>query len=191
MKLTDKDKEAIAHIASVSKEPHAAMRAEQLITGAKVEWRYGIGILWEVVEAPIWDKSCEYRLIYPKIKPAYRVYKLRGGLTSTVERTSHGKVIDMLGSSKLYEITNDWIEYDEPTQDIVECISKHETINIPKKWPTPLVERIAAIDIKAAEWIVDNWHRMSNQNAKELVALFSWDISTSYNWLEISEDLGE
>ncbi len=26
-----------------------------------------------------------------------------------------------------------------------------------KQWPTPLVERIAEIDLKAAEWIVDHW----------------------------------
>ena len=166
--LTDKDKEAIAHIASVSKEPHAEMRAEQLITGAKVEWKpCDDSSEWETTDHPVWGLGNEYRLVYQKIKPAYRVYRVKAH-GSTYTRDSIDGIRDNSLTDKS-EWISDWIEYDEP-----------------KKWPTPLVERIAAIDITAAEWIVEHWDDLvaekytrgsSNIKNDYLMHAFAWDMT--------------
>lgn len=182
MSLTDKDREAISHIASVSKHPHAARIVEWLITGCDVERKINDKLIIEWF--PSWFPHDEYRLVYPKIKPAYRVYRLSDGLTSTIDRMQDGTLTN---TNPNLPWVSDWIEYDEPT---------------PKKWPTPLIERIAAIDIKAAEWIVDNWDdlledRYTNKgrysrNSNRLISMFSWnDSDNSYDWNDISNRLGE
>ena len=70
----------------------------------------------------------------------------------------------------------------------------------PKKWPTQLVERIAAIDIKAAEWIVEHWDDLTNirysqgeycRESKSLYHMFSWDACDEFEWDKISYKLRE
>ena len=165
--LTDKDQEAIAHIASVSEHPHAAMIAEWLITGCEVRAKMS----QEILEPPSWFKDISYELVYQKIKPAYRVYRYKGdSVTYTQDRSTDGteSTLDFPHDT---EFLSGWIEYDPE----------------PNKWPTPLVERIADIDIKAAEWIVDNWDDLlesrytnkgnySREN-EQLVIMFDWSKS--------------
>lgn len=198
--LTDKDKEAIAHIASASKHPHAAMIAEWLITDCDVEISNNKG--WDLIEQPTqpaWSRNFIYRLVYPKIKPAYRVYRLPDGLTSTVDRMKDGTLTN---TNHDLPWVSDWIEYDDQTQDNklnTTNFIKHRSLNLERKWPTPLVERIAAIDIKAAEWIVDNWDDLvarkynGDPESRTLHCMFTWcktPQGTDY-WLEISKQLGE
>ncbi len=184
MKLTQQDQDAINHIASVSKHKHAALIAKWLITGCKVEFK-NFKLEWEKAKHPGWLERHEYRLIEPKPpKPAYRVY-IVGTITNTVDRYADGTY-----SINLIEGINwltDWIEYD-PDQ---------------KKWPTPLVERIAAIDIDAAQWIVDHWddlleNRYTNKGehsrvSDKLLSMFSWIESDQggYYWRDIADKLGE
>ena len=184
MKLTKQDNDAINHIASVSKHKHAALIAKWLITGWIVEFK-NISGDWCKDKYPGWGKETEYRLIEPKPpKPAYRVYQ-EYILTGTVDRYSDGTY-----SANYHENLDwltDWIEYDPD----------------PKRWPTPLVERIAAIDIKAAEWIVDHWDdllddRYTNEGehsrySETLTRMFLWSNSPqgSKSWREISDKLGE
>lgn len=183
MKLTILDQAAIDHIASVSKNPHAAMVVKWLITG------------WDVVYKgqkdrlphPCWSKDDEYELIEPKpAKPAYRVYKRNDDITTYTQdryvsgNTSHIHNIDDV------EWISDWVEYDPP-----------------KKWPTPLVERIAAIDIKAAEWIVDNWDDLLDdvyvtndgysRDSERLIYMFCWKNSPqgSQYWNNIDNKLND
>lgn len=167
--LTEQDKAAIEHIASVSKHPHAAMIVEWLITDAKVEYfeDYGPWVLCD--EYLIWHKEVKYRLVYPKIKPAYRVYRHKK-TGCTYSRDS----IDGTRDNRLTEYSewiSEWIEYDEP-----------------KQWPTPLVERIAAIDRDAAQWIVENWddlvageystnNKDVNAHAGTLNMMFIWGLA--------------
>lgn len=180
--LTDKDKAAIAHIASVSREPHAEIRSEQLITGAKVEIRTPSGN-WSEKHYPLWLSEAQYSLVYPKIKPAYRVYKLNDRQTTTVDRDSAGRILEHLDLEGV-EWLGDWVEYDEP-----------------KKWPTPLVERIAAIKPEAAEWIVENWDDLLDdkyvtkdnysRDSGMLISMFCWEASpqgTQY-WNNIDNKL--
>jgi len=178
--MNDKDQAAaIDHVASVSKNPHAAMIVKQLITGWSVEFEYAVGE-WKISDYPTWSPGSKYRLIEPKpSKPAYRVYKLTHGGTSTIDRG-----VDVIPDD--VEWLGDWIEYDTP-----------------KEWPTPLVERIAAIDIKAAEWIVDNWDDLvdgkyapnKNYNAMsdELQNMLVWELTEHGDmfWRKISRQLGE
>lgn len=166
MKLTDKDKAAIAHIASASREPHAAMRAEQLITGAKVEFYNTFCNDWRDVDAATWDKETEYRLVYPKIKPAYRVYIDPNGITLTIDRFVDGSLSSGLPDG--CEWISDWVEYDDT-----------------KQWPTPLVERIAAIDIKAAKWIVDNWDDLvdgKHSGSLSYMKAYNEDLYCCFYW---------
>ncbi len=185
MKLTQQDNDAINHIASVSKHKHASLIAKWLITGCNVEFKNIVGE-WCEDKFPQWNGNCEYRLIEPKPqKPAYRVYRC-GNITNTVDRYADGTY-----SINLIEginwLTDDWTEYDPE----------------PKQWPTPLVERIAEIDIKAAEWIVDHWDdllddRYTNKGnhsrvSDKLLSMFSWiesDQEGKY-WRDIADKLGE
>ncbi|MBP9871397.1 MAG: hypothetical protein KBC53_07835 [Nitrosomonas sp.] len=134
MTLTQKDLDAINYIASVSKHKHAAIIAKWLITGWDVEFK-NQNVKWVTNPYPYWHESNEYRLIEPKPpKPAYRVY-IVGTITNTVDRYADGTYSTNYHKDR--DWLSDWIEYD--------------TESTPKKWPTPLVERIAAIDIKAAD----------------------------------------
>jgi hypothetical protein len=177
--MNDKDQAAIDHVASVSKHPHAAMIVKQLITGWSVEFEYAVGE-WKISDYPSWAYDIKYRLIEPKpAKPAYRVYKLTETTTTTIDRG-----LDTIPDD--VEWLGDWIEYDPP-----------------KKWPTPLVERIAAIDIKAAEWIVDHWddllddrYTYKNNYSRDcgtLNHMFDWEATPqgSKYWESISVKLGE
>ena len=69
------------------------------------------------------------------------------------------------------------------------------------KWPTPLVKRIAAIDLKAAEWIVDHWDDLLDdkyvtkdnysRDSGMLISMFCWEASpqgTQY-WNNIDNKL--
>lgn len=181
--MNDKDQASIDHVTSVSKNPHAAMIVRWLVTGWDVKRKDDDIIL----QAPHWIEGVEYELIEPKpAKPAYRVYKDRNMPgTYTQDRDINGKVTQICFEDNV-EFISDWIEYDPP-----------------KKWPTPLVERIAAIDIKAAEWIVDNWDDlltykytndgMHKRESNILKNMFSWIQSPQYGyyWDRISKELGE
>lgn len=182
--MNDNDQAAIDHVASVSKHPHAAMIVKWLITG------------WDVIRkddpdniiiSPRWHKGEEYELIEPKpAKPAYRVFiEPNDGEPKTVTRKHYDKHNDSYDGK--VEWISDWIEYDPE----------------PKKWPTPLVERIAAIDIKAAQWIVEHWDdllddkytqkgRYSRESSR-LDSMFPWRFSEISEdvWFDISKKLGE
>lgn len=183
--MNNKDQAAIDYVASISKHHHAAMIVKWLITGWDVEvkiendWKHEIYTSWSI--------GYEYRLIEPKpFKPAYRVYKnKRNEHTFTIDKIG-GLVASKLPTDEDAVLIQDWIEYDPP-----------------KKWPTPLVERIAAIDIKAAEWIVDNWNDlleerytrkgMYDRESHLLSHSFDWSESDLDDniWEEISTKLGE
>lgn len=183
--MNDKDQAAIDHVASVSKNPHAAMIVKWLITGWDVRFRQGNGDMCSTT-AVTWNPGTYYELIEPKPdKPAYRVYMDKDGNTFTATRYPDRTIYQEF--TKDVEWLSDWIEYDQP-----------------KKWPTPLVERISAIDIKAAQWIVDNWDDlllddrytrkgMYDRESNLLSHSFDWsesDIDANI-WEEISTKLGE
>lgn len=123
-------------------------------------------------------------ILRKKSRPAYRVYRdTNNGCTYTRDAIDCPR--DDHIPSPYYKWISDWIEYDPP-----------------KKWPTPLVERIAAIDIKAAEWIVDHWEDLLeekytlgsyNRMNTKLINMFYWDRSPQEHgyWDEISNKLGE
>ena len=182
MKLTILDQSAIDHVASVSKHPHAAMIVKWLITG------------WDVVYEgkkdrlihPCWSKDDEYELVEPKppAKPAYRVYRYKPlNITCTIDRDINGEPKEELPPDS--EWISEWIEYDQP-----------------KKWPTPLVERIAAIDLDAAQWIVDHWDDLLDEkytykgkysrDSERLASMFDWEKTDfNFDWLNISDKLVE
>ncbi len=180
-KMNDKDQAAIDQVASVSKHPHAAMIVKWLITGWDVKRKDRETVLPQ----PYWHIDVEYELIEPKpVKPAYRVYSDQDGDLFVAERNPDGGVCQTFTEGCEW-ISPDWIEYGPP-----------------KKWPTPLVERIAAIDIKAAQWIVDHWddlldekytmHGQYSRDRNRLIEMFSWNISgPNFNWYDISDKLGE
>lgn len=180
--MNNRDQDVIDYIASVSKHPHAVMIVEWLITGWDVSKRG-----WnEKLENPIWSPNVEYELIKPKPpKPAYRVYK-SGSLTFTVDRYIDGRC--SYGNDPDLDWLTDWIEYDQDPDAI--------------KWPTPLCERIAAIDLQAAKWIVGNWDNLLDDNytlnsynreSSTLVEMFYWAESPQgiHYWEEMSNKLGE
>jgi hypothetical protein len=147
--MNEKDQEAINHIVSVSKHPHA-----------------------EII--------CKW-LIEPK--PAYRVYADEDGDLFVAERTVCGGICQTFTDNITW--LSDWIEYDHP-----------------KKWPTPLVERIAAIDIKAAEWIVEHWDELlagkytkggGDATSYNLINMFNWSMTPqgSTYWNHIDNKLCE
>ncbi len=180
--MNDKDQAAIDHIASVSKHPHAAMIVKWLITGWDVEFQHAIGE-WKISDFPTWSPGSKYRLIEPKpVKPAYRVYGGANG-TNTVDRLPNGSLSHGIPDGA--EWLGEWIEYDQP-----------------KKWPTPLVERIAAIDPEAAQWIVDHWEDLLDEKYTvgvydrmndRLLDMFYWTSSPQKHdyWSKISDKLGE
>jgi len=167
--MNDKDQAAIDHVASVSNHPHAAMIVKWLITGWKVEYSDDGEYPWNYTEDPNWHPNMKYRLIEPKpAKPAYRVCRDKNS-GSTYTRDAIDCPRDDHISTYNYEWISDWIEYDPP-----------------KKWPTPLVERIAAIDLEAAQWIVDRWddllqdkykNNMYSRDANSVIDMFKWDAS--------------
>jgi len=177
--MNQKDQEAINHIASVSNHPHAEIICKWLITGWDVKW------CDMVTKNPTWHPAETYKLIETKpAKPAYRVYVDSDGDTFTADRLPNGAIVQTFQNDITW--ISDWIEYDPP-----------------KKWPTPLVERIAAIDIKAAEWIVEHWDdllegRYTNKGMYDreshlLSHCFNWhesDIDSNI-WENISTKLGE
>ena len=182
--MNDKDQAAIDHVASVSKNPHAAMIVKWLITGWDVRFRQGNGDMCSTT-AVTWNPGTEYELIEPKpIKPAYRVYiEKSDGRTYTQDAIDGNRDKTLLPEK--YEWLSDWIEYDPP-----------------KKWPTPLVERIAAIDMEAAQWIVDHWDDLLKEEYTlgsydrmndNLVDMFYWNNSPQEHnyWSKISDKLGE
>jgi hypothetical protein len=188
--LTDKDKDAIAHIASVSKHPHAPVIVEWLLTGYQVEYFEDNGPWNLCYEYPVWYKENKYLIVYPKIKPAYRVYRYKGeSVTCTQDRFTDGTE-SPLDFPHDTEFLSDWIEYDEP-----------------KNWPTPLVERIAAIDLEAAQWIVDHWDELLDdrytkdspdgivvysRESNELNKMFSWGASGRIGyWINIYKQLNK
>jgi len=185
--MNDKDQAAIDHVASVSKNPHAAMIVKWLITGWDVEFQHAIGE-WKISDFPTWSPGSKYRLIEPKpAKPAYRVYRsISSGNTYTRDSNGFERYDHLDGEGIVREWISDWIEYDPP-----------------KKWPTPLVERIAAIDIKAAEWIVDHWDDLLDwkyqacvtvgRESQYLYSMFDWKEAPQEPgyWDKISNKLGE
>lgn len=111
--MNDKDQAAIDHVASVSNHPHAAMIVKWLITGWDVEFQHAIG-KWKISDFPTWSPGSKYRLIEPKpAKPAYKVYRLPNGMTSTEDRYENGDESKMLPDAAIP--ISDWIEYDRPT----------------------------------------------------------------------------
>ena len=181
--MNDKDQAAIDHVASVSKNPHAAMIVKWLITGWDVEFQHAIGE-WKISDFPTWSPGSKYRLIEPKpAKPAYRVYLDKEGTPYVARKYADGNVAQ---TYEEVDYITDWIEYDPP-----------------KKWPTPLVERIAAIDLEAAQWIVDHWddllddrYTYKNNYSRDcgtLNYMFDWEATPqgSKYWESISVELGE
>lgn len=179
--MNDKNQSAIDHVTSVSKHPHATMIVKWLITGWDVVYK---GHKDKLVH-PCWVKDEEYELIEPKpAKPAYRVYMNKDGDTFSATRYPDGTIYQAF--TKDVEWLSDWKEYD-----------------LPKKWPTPLVERIAAIDLEAAQWIVDHWDDLLedkytyknnySRDCDKLTHMFDWETppqGTAY-WGSISDKLGE
>lgn len=187
----DKDmlnnEQVIKYIAENSKHTHAAIIAEWLITGWQVEFHSTSG-RWLEASIPNWGKDTKYRLVKPQIKPAYRLYKYKNQRGSCAQnRYEDGTISHHVNDKDVIWLTPDWIEYDTE----------------PKKWPTPLVKRIAAIDIKAAEWIVDNWDELLtdkyiykgrySRDSTRLDQMFCWaesDYDEDY-WYDISMKLCE
>lgn len=169
MKLTDKDQEAIKHITKVSTNPNADLIVMQLITGWDLKNKH-TGV---VIKNNQWI-SDDFVLIKPK--PAYRVYRKIGCRgTYTLDRYSDGWFNAQLPEN--CEFISDWIEYDTPIL-----------------WPTPLIERIAAIDIDAAEWIINNQNNHPiRMESKLLCSMFNWERTPQgYDyWSKISKKLGE
>lgn len=175
--MNDKDQAAIDHVASVSKHPHAAMIVKWLITGWDVKWKGSKG----TIVNPAWVPEHEYELI---AKSAYRVYTYQGTNSAKLQNRFEDGSVTNIGDIDKVEFLSDWIEYDSP-----------------KGWPTPLVERIASIDIKAAEWIVDHWddlledkYTMNNIHEREsnlLNYMFYWYNSPQGEgyWKDISRQL--
>ena len=107
--MNDKDQAAIDHVASVSKNPHAAMIVKQLITGWSVEFEYAVGE-WKISDYPSWAYDIKYRLIEPKpAKPAYRVYADQDGYLFVAERSSKGGICQTFTENIRW--ISDWIEY--------------------------------------------------------------------------------
>jgi len=174
MKLTDKDQEAIKHIAKVSTNPNADLIVMQLITGWDLK-NTNTGV---VIKDTKW-LSDGFELIEPK--PAYRVYRKIGCRgTYTLDRYVDEWVNAPLPAD--CEFISDWIEYDPPIL-----------------WPTILIERIAAIDIDAAQWIINNQNILFDGGgsikieSKLLYSMFNWDKTPQgYDyWSKISKELGE
>ena len=181
--MNDRDQAAIDHVASVSKHPHAAMIVKWLITGCEIEFYDDEYKRWVTVGGnPTWYDDIKYRII--EQKPAYRVYINKNtGYTSTLDSKGgfRGELPCING-----KWISGWIEYDEP-----------------KKWPTPLVESIAEINMDAANWIVDHWDDLLDdkytyrgnysRDSETLDLMFDWsesDINANI-WEEISTKLGE
>ncbi len=86
---------------------------------------------------------------------------------------------------------------------LVERLAREYVLTKRTKWPTPLVERIAAIDLEAAQWIVDHWDDLLEskyasevsvgRESNELHSMFSWKSSDQGKpyWQEIANKLGE
>ena len=131
-------------------------------------WDLKSNITGTIIKNTTWVDGSEWQLIEPKpAKPAYRVYGGANG-TNTVDRLPNGSLSHGIPDGA--EWLGEWIEYDPP-----------------KKWPTPLVERIAAIDLEAAQWIVDHWDdlledkyknsNMCSRDSNSLLYMFKWDES--------------
>lgn len=107
MTLTEKDREAIAHIVKMSRHPHAKMIAEWLITGYKVEFLNVHKKDWLEITNPSWEHATQYRFI--NLKPAYRVFKYKNGEeTCTQDRYVTGEVSYI----EDVEWFSNWVEYD-------------------------------------------------------------------------------
>lgn len=133
------NEQVIEYVRATSNHPHAEKIIEWILTGCIVKYWHDYDNEWKETTTPGWNKDTKYLLFTPKpAKPAYRVYRVKHtGQTFTRDNEKDGSRNDILTNKS--EWISDWIEYDPP-----------------KKWPTPLVERIAAIDIKAADmftWI--------------------------------------
>ena len=187
MKLTKQDQDAIDHVASVSKNPHAALMVKQLITGLPVEFKNPKGE-FKKISYPSWHIQSEYRLIeQPTAKPAYRVWKYKNDKATYTVDSENGERLDDPGPNS--EWISDWIEYNPLPEK--------------KQWPTQLVERIAAIDIEAAEWIVAHWDELLadkftfngsySRESEILHQMFDWEESEQGDeyWRSISDKLGE
>jgi len=175
--MNDKDQSAIDHVASISKTTNARMIIEWVINGCLYDdYTDDDGNITAIrIEKPIEPRP---------IKPAYIVYMSKE-TGNTFTRDSFSGIQNNELSDRCKWVS-EWIEYDPPN-----------------KWPTPLVERIAAIDLAAAQWIVDHWddlldekYTMSGRyyrNSNELNSMFYWDLSDNRwkYWFDISTQLGE
>lgn len=182
------NEQVIKYISENSKHPHAEIIAEWLLTGRDVEFHSQKSGHWREASTPNWRKDTKYRLVKQKIKPAYKVYKYKNQLGSCAQdRYEDGTISHHVNDKDVIWLTPDWVEYDPE----------------PKKWPTPLVECIAAIDIKAANWIVDNWDDLLldkytykgrySRESDRLGKMFCWakaSLDEGY-WYDISQKLGE
>jgi len=181
------NEQVIKYVSENSKNPHAAMMVEQLLTGWDVELEDQPNS-WVKDPNTIWHPLVKYRLVKPKMKPAYRVFRLAGETRPRVQyRNADGSESSTLLTNTTAVCLTDWVEYDPE----------------PKQWPTPLVERIAAIDIEAAEWIVDNWDELledrytrggtyrRDSNTLGNMFFFGSPPQCSMYWADISIRLGE
>lgn len=175
--------QVIKYISENSKNPHAAIIAEQLLTGWDVEYLTN-NEEWVTATRPNWSPTVKYRLVKPKIKPAYRVYIDKSGDTLCARLSADGTISQAFKEVKWL---SDWTEYDPD----------------PKQWPTPLVERIAAIDRDAANWIVENWDVLLedkyslggnySRESRYLCTMFFWEESDLGDkfWRDISKKLAK
>ena len=175
--MNDKDQSAIDHVASVSKTHNAKMIIEWVMDGCVYDD-------YTDDDGNITAIRLERRIEPKPAKPAYRVYiEKSDGRTYTQDAINGNRDKTLLPEK--YEWLSDWIEYDQP-----------------KEWPTPLVERIAAIDLEAAQWIVDHWDELledrytlniNTRDSNELKFMFDWTESRcGYTyWKNISKQLGE
>jgi hypothetical protein len=100
--MNEKDQEAINHIVSVSKHPHAEIICKWLVTGWEVKW------CDMVTKTPTWHPRETYKLIEPK--PAYRVYADKDGDLFVAERTASGGMCQTFTDDITW--LSDWTEYD-------------------------------------------------------------------------------
>lgn len=114
--LTERDLKVVEHVANISKNIHAALIVKQLITGWDVEIQDNITRKWNLIVKPAkpsWSEEFTYRLVKPKMKPAYRAFKFGDGSgTSTVDRNENGNFSSPLPIGAKW--LGDWIEYDHP-----------------------------------------------------------------------------
>lgn len=144
---------------------------------------------WYIVNSitgGITDESCAWEAPAKVVKKKFRVAlfkELSTSKTYTVSIDTQDGADSLYKQSHFVKFLTDWIEYDD------------EFV-----WPSPLVARIAQVDLKAAEWLCENFHQLHKYSAvpdkdfksvEALSNLFCWDMSPQGNdyWKEVYQKL--